>query len=331
MLKKTKIICTQGPATDPEGIVDALIENGMNCARFNFSHGTHEEHLVRINKVRAAAERSGKVISLILDTKGPEMRLGEFADGKVQLEKGQQFTLTYEDTPGDATHVSVNHKNLYNEVKAGDTLYSIAKRSEITVDELRRLNSLDSSAVLKIGQNLKVPAQSTAAAQSGSAVQNAGSSSSGLALSVPDTSSSARDNLSLIGSDKDPRAYSKKNGDTSLVWPVKASEVVYVAGKISGVALTGAKNEHVTAIRSGTVMFSGIYRGFGQVVFVQSANGLIYVYTGLDTLAVTKGQKVNYGQQLGIIGSDPISGKNLINLMVFKNGSPMDPAKAPRG
>ena len=216
-------------------------------------------------------------------------------------------------------------------VKAGDTLYSIAKRSEITVDELRRLNSLDSSAVLKIGQNLKVPAQSTAAAQSGSAVQNAGASSSGLALSVPDTSSSARDNLSLIGSDKDPRAYSKKNGDTSLVWPVKASEVVYVAGKISGVALTGAKNEHVTAIRSGTVMFSGIYRGFGQVVFVQSANGLIYVYTGLDTLAVTKGQKVNYGQQLGIIGSDPISGKSLINLMVFKNGSPMDPAKAPRG
>ena len=216
-------------------------------------------------------------------------------------------------------------------VKAGDTLYSIAKRSEITVDELRRLNSLDSSAVLKIGQNLKVPAQSGAAAQSDSAVQNAGASSSGLALSVPDTSSSARDNLSLIGSDKDPRAYSKKNGDTSLVWPVKASEVVYVAGKISGVALTGAKNEHVTAIRSGTVMFSGIYRGFGQVVFVQSANGLIYVYTGLDTLAVTKGQKVNYGQQLGIIGSDPISGKSLINLMVFKNGSPMDPAKAPRG
>ncbi|MGI5076542.1 LysM peptidoglycan-binding domain-containing protein [Treponema maltophilum] len=216
-------------------------------------------------------------------------------------------------------------------VKAGDTLYSIAKRSEITVDELRRLNSLDSSAVLKIGQNLKVPAQSGATAQSGSAAQNAGSSSSGLALSVPDTSSSAPDNLSLIGSDKDPRAYSKKNGDTSLVWPVKASEVVYVAGKISGVALTGAKNEHVTAIRSGTVMFSGIYRGFGQVVFVQSANGLIYVYTGLDTLAVTKGQKVNYGQQLGIIGSDPISGKSLINLMVFKNGSPMDPAKAPRG
>ena len=137
MLKKTKIICTQGPATDPEGIVDALIESGMNCARFNFSHGTHEEHLERINKVRAAAERSGKVISLILDTKGPEMRLGEFADGKVQLEKGKQFTLTYEDTPGDETHVSVNHKNLYNEVKPGDTLLPSDGLVGLVVDEIR--------------------------------------------------------------------------------------------------------------------------------------------------------------------------------------------------
>ncbi|MFC2316719.1 MAG: pyruvate kinase, partial [Selenomonas massiliensis] len=137
MLKRTKIICTQGPATDPDGIVDALIESGMNCARFNFSHGTHEEHLVRINKVRAAAERSGKVISLILDTKGPEMRLGEFKDGKVQLEKGKQFTLTYDDTPGDETHVSVNHKNLYNEVKPGDTLLLSDGLVGLVVDEVR--------------------------------------------------------------------------------------------------------------------------------------------------------------------------------------------------
>ena len=268
-----------------------------------------------------------------------ELRSANAISGS-DLYAGQKLIIPAKKADKRATYESYT-------VKAGDTLYSIAKRSEITVDELRRLNSLDSSAVLKIGQNLKVPshssaaqngavvqssapAQSSAVAQSGTPAQNA-ASSSGVALSSSDSSASARDNLSLIGSDKDPRTYSKKNGDTSLVWPVKASEVVYVAGKISGVALTGTKNEHVTAIRSGTVMFSGIYRGFGQVVFVQSANGLIYVYTGLDTLAVSKGQKVNYGQQLGIIGSDPISGKNLINLMVFKNGSPMDPAKAPRG
>ena len=137
MLKKTKIICTQGPATDPDGIVDALIESGMNCARFNFSHGTHAEHLVRISKVREAAERAGKVISLILDTKGPEMRLGEFAEGKVQLEKGKQFTLTYDDAPGDETHVSVNHKQLYSEVKPGDTLLLSDGLVGLVVDEIR--------------------------------------------------------------------------------------------------------------------------------------------------------------------------------------------------
>ena len=78
MLKKTKIICTMGPTTEKEGILDDLIANGMNCARFNFSHGDHAEHLGRITAVREAAAKADKVISLILDTKGPEMRLGEF-------------------------------------------------------------------------------------------------------------------------------------------------------------------------------------------------------------------------------------------------------------
>ncbi len=137
MLKKTKIICTQGPATERPGVVDALIANGMNCARFNFSHGDHAEHLNRINMVREAAKKAGKVISLILDTKGPEMRLGEFKDGKVMLEKGNQFTLTYEDVPGDETHVSVNHKGLYTEVKPGDTLLLSDGLVALKVDKIR--------------------------------------------------------------------------------------------------------------------------------------------------------------------------------------------------
>ena len=76
MLKKTKIVCTMGPSTEKKGVLDALLANGMNCARFNFSHGSHEEHKARINQVRAAAKKADKVVSLILDTKGPEMRLG---------------------------------------------------------------------------------------------------------------------------------------------------------------------------------------------------------------------------------------------------------------
>ena len=122
MLKKTKIVCTMGPSTEKKGVLDALLANGMNCARFNFSHGSHEEHKARINQGRAAAKQADKVVSLSRDTKGPEMRLGEFKDGKVQLEKGKRFVLTYKDTPGDETHVSVNHKKLWQEVKPGDTL-----------------------------------------------------------------------------------------------------------------------------------------------------------------------------------------------------------------
>lgn len=137
MLKKTKIICTQGPSTEKPGVVDALIANGMNCARFNFSHGDHAEHQARIDAVRAAAKKAGRVISLILDTKGPEMRLGEFKAGKVMLQKGNKFTLTYDDEPGDETHVSINHKKLYTEVKPGDKLLLSDGLVELRVEEIK--------------------------------------------------------------------------------------------------------------------------------------------------------------------------------------------------
>lgn len=121
-LKKTKIVCTMGPATDKEGIIEDLIENGMNCARFNFSHGSHPEHLVRMKAVRDAARRTDCIVALLLDTKGPEMRLGEFKEGKVQLEQGEEFVLTNADTPGDKNRAPISYKDLYKEVKPGDTL-----------------------------------------------------------------------------------------------------------------------------------------------------------------------------------------------------------------
>ena len=136
MLKKTKIICTQGPATDAPGVIEGLIENGMNCARFNFSHGTHEEHKKRIEAVRAAALKKDRVISLVLDTKGPEMRLGEFAAGSVMLTAGNKFVLTQSDEPGDETHCSVNHKLLYTEVQPGGKLLLNDGLVELQIDEI---------------------------------------------------------------------------------------------------------------------------------------------------------------------------------------------------
>ena len=122
MFKKTKIVCTMGPTTDKPGVIEELMKNGMNCARFNFSHGDHKEQLGRIERVREAARHTDTILPLLLDTKGPEMRLGEFKNGKVQLEKGNKFVLTHSDEPGDEHGAPISYKNLYQEVKAGDTI-----------------------------------------------------------------------------------------------------------------------------------------------------------------------------------------------------------------
>ncbi len=122
MMKKTKIVCTQGPSTEKPGIMEKMIEAGMNVARFNFSHGDHAEHGARIEMVRAAAAKVGKPVALLLDTKGPEMRLGLFKEGKVTLQKGQKFILTSRDVEGTADICTVNHKYLPQEVVAGNQI-----------------------------------------------------------------------------------------------------------------------------------------------------------------------------------------------------------------
>ncbi len=122
MLKKTKIVCTVGPSTDKPGILQALIRGGMDVARFNFSHGSHADHARRIAMVRAAAEECRVPVALMLDTKGPEMRIGKIAAGKTALVAGQQFVLTAREVAGDNRSVSVNHKDLPREVAPGNTI-----------------------------------------------------------------------------------------------------------------------------------------------------------------------------------------------------------------
>ncbi len=137
MLKKTKIVCTMGPNYDKDStLLESVIKSGMNVARFNFSHGDYAEHGARIKDVKEVSKKLGVTVSLALDTKGPEMRLGDFANGKVFLKKGNKFTLTYDDTPGDETHVSVNHKKLYTEVKPGNTLLLSDGLVGLHVDEI---------------------------------------------------------------------------------------------------------------------------------------------------------------------------------------------------
>ena len=118
-VRKTKIICTMGPSTEKEGVLEKLMLAGMNVARFNFSHGDHEEQLGRLTQLRAAREKLGLPVAALMDTKGPEIRLREFAEGKVMLEAGQTFTLTTRTVVGDEHQVSISYKNLPQDVEVG--------------------------------------------------------------------------------------------------------------------------------------------------------------------------------------------------------------------
>ncbi len=118
-IRKTKIICTMGPSTENEGVLEKLMLAGMNVARFNFSHGDHEEQLGRLTKLRETREKLGLPVAALLDTKGPEIRLREFAEGKVMLEAGQTFTLTTEEVVGDENRVSISYKDLPKDVSVG--------------------------------------------------------------------------------------------------------------------------------------------------------------------------------------------------------------------
>ena len=121
-MRKTKIICTLGPSTDKDGVLRELIANGMNVARFNFSHGSHEEHKGRLDLLKSLREELGKPVAALLDTKGPEIRLKDFKNGTEMLEAGQTFTLTTRDVEGTKEICSITYKDLPQDVAPGVTI-----------------------------------------------------------------------------------------------------------------------------------------------------------------------------------------------------------------
>lgn len=118
-MRKTKIVCTMGPATEDEAVLKDLIIAGMDVARINFSHGTHEEALEKINKIKKVREELDAPVAILLDTKGPEIRIKNFKEGKAELKEGQKFTLCTDDVEGDETRVSITYPDLPRDVKAG--------------------------------------------------------------------------------------------------------------------------------------------------------------------------------------------------------------------
>ncbi len=231
---------------------------------------------------------------------------------------GTAAALSSTKTAGSSASASTA-KTVEYVVAKGDTLYGIARKNGMTVADLMAINNLDSSAVIKVGQKLKV---------------SAGGASSGASAATAKKSEPTKPGETVIKINEkapDTRTYGTTiTADANTKWPVSSPKITQVKGKISGVQLSAKTNEAVLCIHEGTVMYVGVYRGFGQVVFVQSKTGLIYAYTGLGSVKVRKGEYAVSGAELGTAGLDSISQKYQITFMVFQNGQPIDPAKAPR-
>ena len=136
-MRKTKIICTIGPASESEEKLRELMLAGMNVARFNFSHGSHKEQLVKYNRVLKVRKELGLPVATLLDTKGPEIRLRDFEGGKVELVSGQQFVLTTEEIMGTAERATISYKNLKNDINVGTTILIDDGLIEMTVEEIK--------------------------------------------------------------------------------------------------------------------------------------------------------------------------------------------------
>ena len=137
-LRKTRIVCTIGPASESEEMLTKLVNAGMNVARINFSHGGYEENATKIATIKKVRETLGKPIPLCLDTKGPEIRTGkqESGDEKVTITEGQKFTFLYEDVIGNETKTSISYKGLSEDVKPGSTILVDDGAIEFRVDEI---------------------------------------------------------------------------------------------------------------------------------------------------------------------------------------------------
>jgi len=190
----------------------------------------------------------------------------------------------------------------YRVVK-NDTLFGLAKKYGISVPELQALNGFSAAHVIKVGETIKVPAKA--------------GTGNGVAAVKPDAGAGAHANAA-------------RKPDASLRWPIRSGEIVYMTGKLYGVAIVGERGEAVKSLTHGTVISAGPYRGFGKGVIVEVAGGYLYVYGGCESLSVKEGDRVGPGMEVGKLGIDALSGKNRLFFIVYQGNKPIDPAKAPR-
>jgi murein DD-endopeptidase MepM/ murein hydrolase activator NlpD len=196
-------------------------------------------------------------------------------------------------------------------VLPGETLFSIARARGVTLQALRDANGFSQSRVLLAGETIRIPPPQTATSRPVVAPP----------IVVPPLPSAAATSVQTT-----PR----RRANASLRWPLQSSEVYYMEGNLGGILIFGKESESVRSISSGTVVHAGPWRGYGNVVIVESTGGYRFIYGGNDSLSVRRGDSVEIGAEVGKLGKNITSGKPELVLIVLRNGMPVDPATAPR-
>ena len=159
-MRRTKIICTLGPAVDSEDMIRTLIRTGMDAARFNFSHGSHPEHLARLNMLKAVRDAMGRPVATILDPQGPEIRIRSFETKTITLEPGDPFTLTTEDVTGNQGWVSVTYPQLHEELQPGQEILIDDGLVAIRVERIEGTNivcTVENGGTLSANKSINIP------------------------------------------------------------------------------------------------------------------------------------------------------------------------------
>lgn len=286
-----------------------VVQKGDTLYSISRKYGKTVQEISDANKIDGTSIKVGQKLVI----PGTEKTTQEAKNGPSPTDKTASKTQDLTFSAGTTMYV----------VQKGDTWYGISRANGLKVEELQKLNNADSSTQLKAGQKIIIPNITSAVA----AVKPAEPKKTETKNETKPAETTPTAPMTVT----DTHSYSGKKGDSSLVWPVKNPEVNYLKGKVSGVTLSARKDEEVNSIREGTVIFAGSYRGFGNVVFIQSKTGHIYAYTGLGKISVSKGEYITCNSKIGSAGIDSYSQKSQITLMVFQNGNPIDPAKAPRG
>ena len=289
-----------------------ILEKGETLYSVARAYGIKPEALAEANSISDPSRLKAGIKLLIPDAPASATAPGAASDGAPASGLGESQV---DALPG---------QDLAYKVAKGDTLFSIARSYGVGLDALRTANKLGPKSVIKPGDSLKIPKGGK---------QVASGSASGEKPRAPAASAtpSATQSAAQSGAPAmpDPVKTSSKAVAKGLSWPCPG-EILYLDGKAYGVIIKAKQGDVEKAVTSGTVSSAGPYRGYGNVVFVLSRTGHIYVYGGNDRLSVRAGDRVAAGQALGTVGMDAKQGGPAAYFLVFKDGEAVDPAEAPR-